>query len=82
MRSRSAPGDVRDARLFYPATEQRAYFNTAAVGLATRSVADAYRAFVSEWMTNGLDFVRGEAAAENARSSVATLMVRTGRILR
>jgi selenocysteine lyase/cysteine desulfurase len=66
--------DVRDARLFYPATEQWAYFNTAAVGLASRSVADAYHAFVSEWMTDGLDFVRGEAAAENARSSVAALM--------
>jgi cysteine desulfurase/selenocysteine lyase len=69
-----AAGDVRDARLFYPATEQWAYFNTAAVGLASRSVADAYHAFVSEWMTDGLDFVRGEAAAENARSSVAALM--------
>jgi cysteine desulfurase/selenocysteine lyase len=67
-------GDVRDARLFYPATEQWAYFNTAAVGLASRSVADAYHAFLSEWMTDGLDFVRGEAAAENARSSVAALM--------
>jgi cysteine desulfurase/selenocysteine lyase len=44
------------------------------VGLAIRSVADAYHAFVSEWMTDGLDFVRGEAAAENARSSVAALM--------
>jgi selenocysteine lyase/cysteine desulfurase len=67
-------GDVRAARLLYPATEQWAYFNTAAVGLASRSVADAYEAFVSEWMTDGLDFVRGEASAENARSSVAALM--------
>ena len=67
-------GDVRDARLLYPATEQWAYFNTAAVGLASRSVADAYHAFVTEWMTDGLDFVRGEAAAENARSSVAALL--------
>ena len=67
-------GDVRAARLSYPATEQWAYFNTAAVGLASRSVADAYHAFMSEWMTDGLDFVRGEAAAENARSSVAALM--------
>ena len=67
-------GDIRAARRFYPATEQWAYFNTAAVGLASRSVADAYHAFVSEWTTDGLDFVRGEAAAENARSSVAALM--------
>jgi len=66
-------GDVRDARLFYPATEKWAYFNTAAVGLASRPVADAYP-FVSEWTTDGLDFVRGEAVAENARSSVAALM--------
>jgi len=67
-------GDVRAARHLYPATEQWAYFNTAAVGLASRSVADANQEFVSEWMTDGLDFVRGETAAENARSSVAALM--------
>jgi hypothetical protein len=48
-------GDVRDARLFYRATGQWTYFHTAAVGLASRSVADAYHAFVNEWMTDGLD---------------------------
>ena len=74
--------DIRDARRFYPATEQWAYFNTAAVGLASRSVGDAYHAFVSEWTTDGLDFVRGETAAENARSSVAALMGADRRILR
>lgn len=66
--------DVRDARLLYPATEESAYFNTAAVGLASRAVAEAYEAFLTEWVTNGLDYVRGEAAAENARSSVAALI--------
>jgi cysteine desulfurase / selenocysteine lyase len=66
--------DVREARLSYPATEEWAYFNTAAVGLASRTVADAYEAFLTEWVTNGLDYVRAEAAAENARSSVAALM--------
>ena len=66
--------DVREARLSYPATEEWAYFNTAAVGLASLMVADAYEAFLTEWMTNGLDYVRAEAAAENARSSVAALM--------
>jgi len=66
--------DVREARLSYPATEEWAYFNTAAVGLASRMVADAYEAFLTDWMTNGLDYVRAEAAAENARSSVAALM--------
>lgn len=66
--------DVRDARLSYPATRDLTYFDTAAVGLASQAVADAYRAFLNEWMTNGLDYVRGEAAAESARSSVAALM--------
>jgi cysteine desulfurase / selenocysteine lyase len=61
-------------RLFYPATDELAYFNTAAVGLASRAVAHAYEGFLNEWMTNGLDYVRGEAAAETARSSVAALM--------
>jgi cysteine desulfurase / selenocysteine lyase len=66
--------DIRAARLLYPATGEFAYFNTAAVGLASRPMADAYEAFLNEWITNGLDYVRGEEAAENARSSVAALM--------
>ena len=66
--------EVRDARQSYPATEAWAYFNTAAVGLASRAVADAYQAFLDEWMTNGLDYVRGEEAGEHARSSAAALM--------
>ena len=66
--------DIRAARLLYPATEQLAYFNTAAVGLASRPTADAYQAFLNEWVTNGLDYVRGEEAGENARSSAAALM--------
>ncbi len=47
------------------------YFNTAAVGSTIWAVAEAYEAFLNEWVTNGFDYVRGEAAAENARSSVA-----------
>jgi selenocysteine lyase/cysteine desulfurase len=66
--------DVRDARADYPATEVWAYFNTAAVGLASRALGDAYRAIVSEWVADGFDILRGEAAAERARSSVAGIM--------
>jgi cysteine desulfurase/selenocysteine lyase len=66
--------DIRAARRSYPATEDRAYFNTAAVGLASRQVADAYAAFVGEWAASGLDYVRGEAAGESARVSVARLL--------
>jgi selenocysteine lyase/cysteine desulfurase len=66
--------DVRTARSDYPATETWAYFNTAAVGLASRAVEDAYGALLNEWLRDGFDFLRGEAAAESARSSVAALM--------
>lgn len=40
--------DVRDARELFPATANSAYFNTAAVGLASTAVSDAYHAFVDE----------------------------------
>ena len=58
----------------FPATAARAYFNTAAVSLASRRLADAYHAFVDEWANTGLDYRRGEQAADNARSAVAGLL--------
>jgi selenocysteine lyase/cysteine desulfurase len=77
MASEAAPmsrPDVRDARRSYPATESRAYFNTAAVGLASADLADAYHGCVDEWTSNGLDYARGEAAGESARAAVAALI--------
>jgi selenocysteine lyase/cysteine desulfurase len=73
----SRPGPqarVREARSLYPATRDQSYFNTAAVGLASERVAAAHHQFVDEWTTHGLDYVRGEAAAEAARSQVASLL--------
>jgi cysteine desulfurase/selenocysteine lyase len=67
-------GDVREARRLFAATERVAYFNTAAVGLASRMLVEAYRAYIDEWAATGLDFVRGEAAAEQARRSAAGLI--------
>ncbi len=66
--------DIRDARLLFPATTNRAYFNTAAVGLASGRLAETYHRFVDEWASVGLDFPRAERSAENARSAVARLM--------
>ena len=68
-----APG-ICDARGLFPATAGRAYFNTAAVGLASRRLAQAYRAFIDEWVADGLDYGRGERAAGQARSAVARLI--------
>jgi selenocysteine lyase/cysteine desulfurase len=68
------PIDIRDARTLFPATGASAYFNTAAVGLASRDLTSAYHRYIDEWSESGLDFVRGEAAAENARTSVANLI--------
>ena len=67
-------GDVREARSLFPATGNAAYFNTAAVGLASRRLVTAYRAYLDEWTETGLDYVRGEAAGESARTSVAALI--------
>jgi hypothetical protein len=42
------PPDIRDARRLFPATADRAYFNTAATGLASQRLADRYHAFNHE----------------------------------
>ena len=64
-------GDVREARSLFPATDTAAYLNTAAVGLASRALVDAYHSYIDDWAATGLDYARGEAAGESARASVA-----------
>jgi selenocysteine lyase/cysteine desulfurase len=66
--------DVTEARGLFPATDSVAYFNTAAVGLASSATAAAYHRYVNEWTELGLDWVRGETAAENARVALAALI--------
>ena len=66
--------DITEARRRFPATQQVAYFNTAAVGLASDTVAATYRALVEEWTEHGFDWMRGETSAENARRSAAALL--------
>ena len=66
--------DVHEARRLFPATADRAYLNTAAVGLASRRLADTYHELINDWTTIGFDFSRGERAADAARSAVATLI--------
>jgi cysteine desulfurase / selenocysteine lyase len=77
MNSQAGPGpvsDVRGARSLFPATEKAAYFNTAAVGLASRTLVAAYHSYVDDWTEAALDYVRGEAAGESARTSMAALI--------
>ena len=66
--------DICDARRLFPATADRVYFNTAAVGLASRRLADTYHEFIDEWTATGFDYSRGEQAAGAARSAVARLI--------
>ncbi len=66
--------DVTEARRLFPATADRAYFNTAAVGLASRRVAQTYHDVVDEWATHGLDFAQGEQAANDARTQAARII--------
>src|SRR5262249_43093472 len=65
--------DILQARRLFPATADRAYFNTAATGLASQRLADSYHAFIDEWTATRLDLPRGEQAASDARSAVARL---------
>jgi cysteine desulfurase / selenocysteine lyase len=77
MHREAAPGplaDVREARRLFPATGELAYFNTAAVGLASSALVAAYHRFVDDWGDRGLDYIRGEAAGEGARTAVAALI--------
>ena len=66
--------DITEARRLFPATTGRAYFNTAAVGLASRRLSETYHAVVDEWVTHGLDWPLGERAANQARWAVARLI--------
>ena len=66
--------DVTEARLLFPATADRCYFNTAAVGLASDALARTYHEAIDDWVTDGLDFARGEQAANDARAQAARLM--------
>jgi cysteine desulfurase / selenocysteine lyase len=66
--------DVTEARHLFPATTSRAYFNTAAVGLASHRLAQTYHAEVETWASQGLDFARGEQAANEARVMAARLI--------
>ena len=66
--------ELREARQLFPATAKAAYFNTAAVGLASRALAGALRDYIAAWEENGLDFVPGEAAGDRARAAVAALI--------
>jgi cysteine desulfurase/selenocysteine lyase len=68
------PADIHDARRLFPAAAQRAYFNTAAVGLASRQLAEAYHELIDEWAAAGFDYGRGEQAATDARSAAARLI--------
>lgn len=74
MDEKIATSDVTEARRLFPATDTTAYFNTAAVGLASSAVAAACHQYIDEWTELGLDWVRGKAAAENAQISVAELL--------
>jgi selenocysteine lyase/cysteine desulfurase len=62
----------------FPATEKAAYFNTAAVGLASTALIDAGRRELEGWADRALDFVQAEAAGERARSTVAELIGASG----
>jgi cysteine desulfurase / selenocysteine lyase len=68
------PAYIREARTLFPATAAWAYFNTAAVGLASHQLSAACHRYIDEWSESGLDYARGEAAAEAARTAVAALI--------
>jgi cysteine desulfurase/selenocysteine lyase len=70
----TAARDITEARGLYPATQNRVYLNTAAVGLASRRLTDSYRAIIDEWESVGFGWTDGERAANVARSAVARVI--------
>jgi selenocysteine lyase/cysteine desulfurase len=66
--------DIHEARHLFPAALDRTYLNTAAVGLASRRLADTYHRAIDAWAAVGFDYREGERAATEARSCVARLM--------
>jgi selenocysteine lyase/cysteine desulfurase len=66
--------DVTAARDLSPATADRAYLNTAAVGLASRRLAQTYHEVVDDWAMHDLDFARGKQAASDARTLAARII--------
>ena len=66
--------NIREARKLFPATDRLAYFNTAAVGLASQALAASYHSCIDDWAASGFDYVHGEQAAESARNSVAAMI--------
>lgn len=79
MRSPTGPAstpvlDLDHARALFPALERQAYLNSAAVGLGSTLLHEAYRTYGQAWVDEGLDFVRAEQAAERARGLFAGLI--------
>ena len=72
----SVPGgpDLREARQLFPATIDRAYLNTASVGLASARLAETYHRLVDRWTDEGFDFPDAERAANTSRAAVARLV--------
>ncbi|MFM7532590.1 MAG: aminotransferase class V-fold PLP-dependent enzyme [Rubrivivax sp.] len=70
----ASPVDIRSQRQLFPALERQAYFNTAAVGLGSTVLRDAYRGYQEAWLRDGLDFMRAEQAAGRARELFASLI--------
>ena len=67
-RTMTTGGDIQDAACVVPRNRgARAYFNTAAVGSGEPCARSPRTAsYVDEWAESGLDYVRGEAAGEQA----------------
>ncbi len=59
MSDASTAGDITQARKSFPATHTTAYFNTAAVGLASSALSAAYHQYIDEWTERGLDSTEG-----------------------
>ena len=54
-----------------PGDRRPAYFDTAAVGLASWRLAGAHHAFVEEWADTGLDYRRGEQATPTGSEPIS-----------
>jgi len=55
--------DLKEARRLFPGTADRGYFNTAAVGLASRQLTDTYRETIEFRAADGSTMPAGRRPA-------------------
>ena len=66
--------DLEAARELFPTLQHTAYFNTAAVGLGSTRLKQAFDIFTEDWLENGFDYLAAEARGEECRVLFSSIL--------